>query len=140
MDEKGGSPADLALHCYETAALLHNAVHSRKSQSRALALLLRREERLEYLAFRLGIHSMAGVGYRQNRMPLGPGPIRDRIVFIGYTVIGRDPELATIGHRIASVYAQVHQNHFDLVTVGANLADFRIETDGDANILTDKAP
>src|SRR5438552_15716218 len=108
MDEKRGSSADLALHGYETAALLHDAVYSREPQSRALALLLRREERFEYLAFRLGIHSMACIGDRQNRMPLGPCPMRDGIAFIDDTVTGRNPEFATIGHRIARVYAQVH--------------------------------
>src|SRR6266566_1261555 len=105
MDEKGGSSADLALHGYEAAALLHNAVYAREPQSRAPALLLRREERFEYLTFRLGIHSMARIGDRQNRMPLGLRPMRGRIVFIGHTVMGRDPEFATLGHRIARVYA-----------------------------------
>src|SRR4051812_2024921 len=103
MDEKSGSSADFALHGYETAALLHNAVYAREPQSRALALLLRREERFEYLAFCLGIHSMARIGDRQNRMPLRPLPMRDRIVFIDHTIIGRDPELTTTGHRIARV-------------------------------------
>src|SRR5436309_2785851 len=135
MDEKGGSSADHALHGHETAALLHNAVYTREPQSRALALLLRREERFEYLALRLGIHSMAGIGDRQNRMPLGTRPKRDRIVFIDHTVISCDPEFATIGHRIARVYAQVHQNQVELVAVGADPADFWIKTNGDANIL-----
>src|SRR6266478_7070611 len=101
MDEKSGSLADLALDGYETAALLHNAVYAREPQSRALALLLRREERFEYLAFRLGIHSMARIGDRQNRVSLGPLPMRARIVFIDRSVIGRDPEFTTIGHRLA---------------------------------------
>src|SRR5229473_3405521 len=108
MDEKGGSPADLALHGYEAAALLHNAVHAREPQSRALSRLFRREERLEYLAFRLGIHSMARIGDRQNRMTLRPRPMRNRVVFIDHTIIGRDLEFAAVRHRIARVYAQVY--------------------------------
>src|SRR5258708_6285452 len=108
MDEKSGSAPDFALHGYETAALLHNAVYARHAQARSLALLLGREERCEYLAFCFGIHSMARIGDRQNRMPLGPRPMRNRVVFIDHAVIGRDPEFAAVRHRIARVYAQIY--------------------------------
>src|SRR5437868_5294694 len=107
MDEERGSPADLALHGDKTAALLHNAVYAREPQARALALLLRREERFEYFPLRLDVHSGAGIGHRQDRMPLWISARRDRFVFVNRTVISCDPEFAPIGHRIARVYRQV---------------------------------
>ena len=50
----------------EASALGNRAVHAGEAEPRALADVLRREERLEDARLRLGVHPLSGVGDREN--------------------------------------------------------------------------
>ena len=125
VDEKGGAVAWLAHDGDVAAALLDDAVHDRESETGALALLLRREERLEELRARLLVDAGAGVADAQpgvaSRVPFDQ---RDRRGLVQLDLLDFDREAAPVGHRVPCVDHEVEHDLLDLRRVGAHLDRF----------------
>ena len=65
----------LAVDADEPAVLLHDAVHRRETEAGALPDVLRREERLEQVRLRGGVHAAAGVAHGEHHVVAG-GAVR----------------------------------------------------------------
>src|SRR5205823_848690 len=104
-DVEARAETDMALDDDVAAILLHDAVHHRETEARALATLLVRVERLEHAGERLEVHPRAGVAHAQEHVAARGDRAAaglDRAVEVGRG----DPHLeaATAGHRVASVH------------------------------------
>ncbi len=94
----------LALHRDRAAALLHDAIDGREPQPRALALLLRGEERLEEVAAHVLVHADPGVADNEP----------DTGALAGNEGGGLDGERPAARHRVAGVHGEVHDGELEL--------------------------
>src|SRR5215472_13330863 len=112
--------SQLAVDPDESAALLDHPVNGGQPQPCALALRLRGEKRLKNMRLRFQTHPRAGVGYAEEYIA---ALANDRMLFAVETVqlnVRRlNDQLASIRHRVARVYHQVHDDLFHLAAVGA---------------------
>ena len=100
-----------ALCRYVPPALLNDAVHQRKSQTRAMSGLLGCKKGFENSCFSLIVHTMSGVAHGHEHVVAD----LDRAVTIQtypalVNVAGLDNQLATLRHGVARIYRQVHKN------------------------------
>src|SRR2546425_258429 len=119
VDFDRGPPPRLRIQPDVAAALLHDAVHRREPEPRALALFLRGEERLEDPRLRGGVHADARVRDGEHYVGAGShGPVLERVALVELGVCRFDRELAAPRHRVAGVHDQVHDHLLQLARVG----------------------
>ena len=126
IDPECGSLAGLAVDPDVAAALLDDAVHRGQPQAGSLALLLGGEERLEDPRLRDSVHAEAGVA--DGEVDVRPGlhaHVAGRMLFVEIHVGCLDGELASVGHGIAGVHHQIHEDLLDLAWVGPHHAEVR---------------
>src|SRR6266436_1944913 len=125
VDAEGRAASQLGLDRHRAAALLDDAVDRGESETRALAGLLRREERLEEV--REGIRVHAGAAVADFEQDVGPGGrargARQRRRFAGADVGGADDQPPTVRHGIAGIDGQVHDDLLDLARVGLDVPE-----------------
>src|SRR3954471_24849082 len=102
-DVERGAFARLAGDADVAAALRHDPVDGREPEARALAGLLRREERLEDVLARLLVDAGPRVGDAERDVRPGLGAQELRVGARELGVPGRDRKHAALGHRVASV-------------------------------------
>ncbi len=108
--ERGTAPK-LADHLDPAVVLLDNAVNRRQSQPRSLADFLGRKERFKDARARLLAHAGAGVGDGQDdepappRLRIAPGLVRPDLAHLG-----ADEETSALGHDIAGVDREIHDD------------------------------
>ena len=123
------------------AGLLHEAIDHAESEPGAVALRLRREERLEDLVDNVGRNSATGVGHRDHDvLARGHLGVAFGVVIVEEGISGLDGELALTIHRVARVDRQVEQRILDLHRVDERVpksaGDHRLDFDA----LAKRAP
>jgi hypothetical protein len=99
--------------------LPHEAIDHGEAEPRALADLLRGEERLEHLFQHLAGHADAGIGDRDHHVLARPDlAVRGRIGLVEMGVGGLDRELAAARHGVAGIDDEIEERAFELVLVG----------------------
>jgi hypothetical protein len=103
----------------ESAMLLDDAINSSKTHAATAAALLGREERLKDAIASLRVHADAGVGNGKDGVRTGDDVrIEAAVGIVEDRHFGFNGEAAAIGHGIAGVEAEVHENLLDLGGVG----------------------
>src|ERR1700722_673004 len=118
---KGGADVELAVDMQEAAVLTNDAVNGSKAQARAFADILGGKKRFENTVKSASVHSCPGIGDREHGIASGPGMRLSReLLLVEHNFPGFNEELAALGHSIAGVDAQVHDDLFDLGRIGPN--------------------
>jgi hypothetical protein len=135
---KCSSDTQFAVHMREPAVLPDDAVNRGEAETGALAQLLGGEERLENAVDGGRVHTRSRVGDRKHHVVAGAG---ERLVGTVFRVEddkrGLDEQGAAVGHGVAGVDAEVHQNLFDLGGIGANQGESGSEDGLDFDIAAD---
>ena len=91
--------------------LVDDSVDHGKPKSRSLPRFLRREEGLVDMFNYLGGHSMTGIGNGDQNVIAGIGPtVQFAKIMIGLKIFRLDGELASFGHGIPGIHAQVDEH------------------------------
>ena len=117
-DQDGRAAALLALNGNVSVGLLDEAIHHAEAEPGALADVLCRVERLEYLTQIAGCDAVAGVGERDHHIFAGGRAVEgsDGIV-LQFDVGGFDAELAAIRHGIAGVQRKIEDRGRQLARI-----------------------
>ena len=118
LDGERRAAAGRALRPDPPAVLLDDAVADRQAEARALARLLRREERVEDAAQRLGAHAGAAVAERRRHGAVAT-PRADAQRALRRSSVG--------AHRLLGVDDDVQEHLLDLVRVEHRLRQRRVE-------------
>ena len=113
--------AGLRVDLHVPARLLDEAEHHRKTEPRALAGRLGREERIEGLLHHLRRHAGAGVGHRDHHILPSRGVVLERIGVVEMGVHRLDRQLAAAGHRIARVDGEIDERLLQLAGIDIHL-------------------
>src|SRR5581483_11396269 len=111
------------------------AVDLAEAETRALADLLGREERLERALDHIRTHAFAGIGDREFDIVA----IRQLGVVPEVTSFRRDHEIAALGHGVARVQRQIEHGHLELDLVALDADAVRVQIHVDADRRTDTA-
>src|ERR1700726_4896721 len=103
-----------------SGTLLNDSIDRGESQPRTAPLCLRSEERLKHMV-PYGIrHPHSRVIYREANVPPKLGVwMEGHIVWPQFGIPCSDRELATVGHSIARICGQVHEDLLDLSTISS---------------------
>src|ERR1700722_19611463 len=135
---KGGADVELAVDMQEAAVLTNDAVNGSKAQARAFADILGGKKRFKDTIQCAGVHSRPGIGNSEHGIASGLGMRLSReLLLVEHNFPGFNEELAALGHGIASVNAQVHDDLFDLGWVGTNHRQVRGQIRFDFNIAAE---
>jgi hypothetical protein len=63
-----------------------------------------------------------------------------RVGIVEIEILGFDGEIAAVGHRLARIYHQVHDDLLDLARIRLHAAALRIEEDTQVHVLADQPP
>ena len=131
---------ELAVDPHAAAALLDDPVDRREAEARAVPERLRGEERLEDVRERLGVHADAGVadGEHHVRADDGVGVLGD-VLLVELDVRRVDREQPAVGHRVARVDGEVHEDLLELVRVGEHGIQGRRERRDELDVLADQS-
>src|SRR6185503_10385986 len=118
--------------------LLDDAVYRREPEACALPLCLRREERLERAAARVGIHADARVVHgKRDVVATRNRRFADREWAIELCNARRYAQRAAAGHRIARIDGQVDEHLLELAFVRDDRAGLSLELDLDRDVGVD---
>src|SRR5439155_9086527 len=118
VDREGRPAADLALDRDPATALLDDPPRAREAEAGACTGVLRREERLEDMRPRLGVHADARVADGEDDVQAGLERARAGLDRRGELDAPRlDDELSTLWHRVARVQGEVHDHLLELAAV-----------------------
>ena len=130
---------DAALYFDGAVVLLDDAVHGCESEAGALPAFFRREERFEDSRLRFRVHAAAGVGHRHLDVVARPQPgVRGDTDLVELDIAQLDRDLAAVGHGVARVDHQVHENLLDLRAIGEDRRRVRPDIRRDLNLRTDE--
>src|SRR5216684_7308231 len=116
---EGGALSEFAVYPDVTAALFHDAVDRRETETSATAAFLRGVKRFEDVGDRIGRHARAGV--RDGEQDVWSGndnSVIARVRRVEINVAGLDEDATTVGEGVARVHDQIHNDLFDLARVG----------------------
>src|SRR5262249_21634080 len=117
-----------ALDLDPAASLLHDPIHGGKAQSSALSLLFGGEEWFKGVLKCTLVHPNPGVSDgEQQVLPWMRLRIGRSYRPVQFHIHRSDPESAPVGHGIASVYDEIHDELVDLSTIGHYLSQLRVE-------------
>ena len=103
----------------ESAMLLDNAINGGKAHAAGLALLFGGEERLEDAIAGFRVHADAGIGDGKDGIGTGDDVgIEAAVGIVEDGHFGFNGEATAVGHGVACVEAEVHENLLDLGGVG----------------------
>ena len=112
---EGRAPARLAINADVAAALFDDAVTGGQSQTRSLADVLGGKKRLERVRLDFLAHSPAGVRDGQHHVVARfQFRITAHALLVERDVGGFQREFAAVGHGVARVHGQVHDDLFNL--------------------------
>ncbi len=118
---KGRAATGLAVHGDRAVVLLHDAMHHRKAESRALAHRLRGEKRFKDALHDFATHARTGVPHRHMHMTTRPEPRLRQVLGLEINQPFCEHEPAgRASHRLQCVGADVHQHLVHLRRVGEN--------------------
>ena len=124
VDLKGAALAELAVHPDVAAALFDDAVNGRETQTGAASTFLCSVEGLEDVHDGPAIHAHTGVGNREH--DVAAGLHADMVFGVARIEIGVSSlhnQAAAIGHGVAGVYHQIHDDLLDLCGVSLHFAN-----------------
>ena len=131
----------LALDVNEAAALLDDGLARRQPQSRALAFRLGGVKRLEQMQFDLVGHTGSRVAHGKRHIIAGVrARVREREIFIERDVGGFDFQFAAVGHGVARVDDEVHQQLPDEAGIGLDPPGISFGNDGQLDIFIHQPP
>ncbi len=109
----------LAVDCDMPSALLHDSVYGREPQPGSLAGTFGGEEGFKDLRQRLLVHSLSGVGDRQQHVASRTYfRVNASILRIEGDIGGLNRELASTRHGVTGVHSQIHDHLLELSWVG----------------------
>ena len=113
--------------------MLDDAVDGGEAEAGALSDFLGGEERLENVRERLRGHAGAGVGHGEHDVATGLGArMFAAVELVELAIACFDLQLAAVGHGVARVDGEVHDDLLDLALIGFDAAERRIEIDVEA--------
>ena len=139
MDEHRGAGADLALDRHEPARLPREPVDLAQSQPRALADLLRREERFERALEHVGPHPDAGVASRDHHVVPRCRSDRASLSRRDAAIPRRQRETTAVRHRVPRVDREIQDGGLELMRVGLAEPEILARMHVDADTLADRA-
>src|SRR5207302_3226740 len=107
-DAESGSFAELALQINVSAALVHDAVNSRKAQAGSFARFLGGEKRLEDARTDFRRHASAGIADIEANVIARDDSLLRQGIGLQSSIRSADGDLAAVRHGIARVDGQVH--------------------------------
>ena len=135
--ERGPMPGT-AFDANRSAALLNNAVDRCQTESRASALLFRREEGFENPRHDVGWHAAARIADLEPDVAAGRQPERCAVAVIEVHVGQREVEPPATGHRVTGIDGQVDQHLLDLARVGLDRTKTRRDRGRNFDVLGDQ--
>src|SRR5580704_8748522 len=141
IDFEGSSGPRLAVDFDVATALLDHAVHRGQPKAGALALPLGSKEWLEGSRARRRLHADAVVSHSEENVVSDEhrvGIAANELV-IHVEVAGRDLELASVGHGIARIHGQIHDDLFNLTLVGLDASQAGVEIGAKLDVFADQA-
>src|SRR5271157_5966762 len=137
---ESGSGADLAFGEYVSVALLDDAVDGGEAEAGAFSLFLGGKEGLKDAGFGFLVHAVAGIGNRDH----GVASRLDKTVLAEALVHGDvgalQSEPAAFGHGILGVDHQVHDDLFELASVGAGVSGIGGKARDQLDVFADERP
>src|ERR1035441_4581750 len=122
IDLECGADADLAGDFGPALVLFDDAINGGQPQAGALADLFGGKERLEKPVQRLPVHAAAAVRNPQtNQKAASRVGLLRHVGVIDFDGGGADEELATVGHGVAGVHGQVHDDLLEHADVGLDM-------------------
>ena len=120
--------------------LFENAVAGRQAHPGAFANFLRGEERFEQTLLGAFVHAAAGVGHLQANEIAGRGfGIVHGVSVIDRNDAGGDRQLSAVGHRVARVDDEVHDDLLDTANIRFDRRQSRRVVALEVDILADQA-
>jgi hypothetical protein len=118
-----------------SSALLDHAIHSRQPKPAAFAHFLRSEEWLENARSGSFIHPDAVIADGQHDIPAWSHrvPARKRLIDIEHCRL--DNELSAMGHSVASIHGEIHDDLVHLSGVGLDNRHRRSRQQNDFNVV-----
>jgi len=119
------------------AGRLDDAVDRRQPEAGAAPVGLGREVRIEHARHRVGVHAGAGVGHRELCVAPRAQRAGGDAQLAGGDDVDREPELATVGHRVARVEDQVHEHLLELAAIALDMG-VALDRGDDLDVLAEQ--
>ena len=132
--------SDFAVDPDEAAALLDHAVDGGEAQAGAFPLFLGSKKRFEDARLSFLIHAHSGVADGEEHVGSGcDDRTQVAVVAIELGVRSLDQQAAAVGHGVARVDREIHDDLFDLAGIGANGAKIWREAEDELDIFANEA-
>ena len=140
VDFESGTEPQFAVDVDVAAALTHNAIHGRESQSRAGANPFGGIERLENLGTGNVIHPRPVVRYGKHYvLTSGHANVRGRVIVVDGDLRCFECDRATVGHRVAGIECEIQDYLFQLTGIGAHGPSIGARDEVNVYLLPDQA-
>src|SRR5882724_11099808 len=136
---ESGTFAEFAVHPDESAALLYYTVYRRQTQTGSLALFLGGEKRLENVSLSFRVHAGPGVrNCEKDVLSWLHHRVRRPVQVIQFDIRGLNGKTAALGHGVARIHREVHDDLFHLAGVRANRSQISRTADNQLDVFANQ--